>query len=1393
MTSLWSEPFWVLALVGAISASGCSNPPVTTPTRSLDRPSDMALFCAEFELKGGDCLPPIDPEGDPQGYLDAFCGNTNYRTITPTVTVLPTSECDDNSKRLRRDSFYRDPRRAAEILGRDPDRPCCTPDDSSCTAVAPTCLYRSELGLIVNTVRGEIAVADTVPQARGLTTYGKLANLHGGKPGFGFLPAGSFPLHIRSTVPVPPGETATTLDGRFAWAATSNAGSCDFSVLRLQPIANLLALPPNCDDADQACALRDCDAESCPMAVKPWVPSGSGGRKMLSARPGWLELAPWSRAGERRIIAAFPTCGIVATIDASDGANTGRVYEAVSFDPRDGNKIPKILTPAEIAALSCPADCGGDTSPLPPDPIDLPPGGAAKTASFPSSLAVDTFGARVLVSDGVGENVLVVDYDLSAADGAHLLPNPRKIKLDFEVRNDGRSAQRGLDAIRVSPRTPSGQFAYVVAKDSSVRVVDLDREIECETNPDPRYLLSQARTHLRILPDEFNDSNLRRLACLPVGPSATPRSPLATGPGLTMPNGSLPRDIGLTHVDTIPCASSNPNDCAFSKSPDLSAYVASSAALWVGDFAWILGGAGTVLGVQIADRCPGPSYRACFPEFAALHRLALLHTRSQALTNPEQLGLPAQPQALWVQPIDRLGNSRRVLSRFDERSGTSTSGPRPDSDAAGVPVQVGRIGGSLVNLATTLTDTATDISRKRAILPSLAPYYYLPVDPVCDVAILEQAVTLTSPDSNLPVEPTRRPVSTLAFTDPVSATTDTWTLAWEGVLPGMSRSTGSLQPDGTLIDLNGLYCTRGVEPGDKLWVSGCYSNSDCPSGTLCKREQTQITSPGLCMTREKEEECRGLSRGLVVDTVQDTVWAASWLRRYLVRKAEQQVTGSGGDVSDRLTLEEIAEPEFALERQRCNPGDLGKTDVCQDPLFASPVTPRADAPGVACRMAGYDENNKPTASCVRQCDKNSDCGSGFVCAHSRFEAHEAALTNKPARCIRAPVLAAGTPWADGRPMTAEEALKVKFACFPDQVRYEVHGGDSLVLRGDRSSFTTLMKRGSDGVCSRPSPGDSTYNASRTLETRIRLGPHESLADGHPQRCPNTQTGMISHRLPVSPEALDAESCKTLWKDGGKVVLPYGQSEFPLNLVRGQDYYPQPPNLKTERQGPVLGRPKGGWQWDPICVDKPDDPRCKSDIRRAAADPWLNREFELFGMLPLAGGQNQCVLTGPSEEDYPQNGAEQISCSGFCRFPGDHTEVQGVRRVHFENHLGNLVLRVPRRLVDMSKRYDPNPTTKVNGKDVPNPDYNPVVWAIPPEGFGVVFSVVGGSQPFVQYAQTAQRDASSGVLAQGLRAATSASNGVVYLIDEGRGGSSLGLRGQIMRLVGSILDPYFLLR
>jgi hypothetical protein len=76
---------------------------------------------------------------------------------------------------------------------------------------------------------------------------------------------------------------------------------------------------------------------------------------------------------------------------------------------------------------------------------------------------------------------------------------------------------------------------------------------------------------------------------------------------------------------------------------------------------------------------------------------------------------------------------------------------------------------------------------------------------------------------------------------------------------------------------------------------------------------------------------------------------------------------------------------------------------------------------------------------------------------------------------------------------------------------------------------------------------------------------------------------------------------------------------------------------------------------------------------------------------------------------------------------------------------------------------------------------------------VTFRVYGGLAPYALQAVTAHRDDSSGQVAQSLKVAIPALDGILYLIDEGRGGSASGLRGQVMRVIGSLVDPYFLLR
>ena len=90
-------------------------------------------------------------------------------------------------------------------------------------------------------------------------------------------------------------------------------------------------------------------------------------------------------------------------------------------------------------------------------------------------------------------------------------------------------------------------------------------------------------------------------------------------------------------------------------------------------------------------------------------------------------------------------------------------------------------------------------------------------------------------------------------------------------------------------------------------------------------------------------------------------------------------------------------------------------------------------------------------------------------------------------------------------------------------------------------------------------------------------------------------------------------------------------------------------------------------------------------------------------------------------------------------------------------------------------------------------WNEAVWSVPPDGYSVTFVVVGGLTTYALPVKTAQLDVSSGVPAQGLKSVTAGPSGSLYIVDEGRSGQLSGLRGQVLRILGSTVDASFLLR
>lgn len=1341
------------------SSLSCSPSPVTTPSRALDRPSDMALYCVDYEVDG--CLPQgINPDTDPEGYLAAYCGQVDFASsTTPRATVLPLSACEDEPSRVRVENYLSSVRRAAYATGRDVNYPCCAAGTAPCETKHPVCSRRMLTALIANTARGELAVAEVQQRSPGPVRNAVLRSLHGGKPGFGFLPVGRLPAHVRTFSPAEPGPSSARVSAN-AWGVTANAGSCDLSIVSLQRVAELSARASICDETGQYCPGRDCTADSCPQTVQPYLPGTGSSRRTLRARPSWLEIAPWSTGTQRVALVAYPTCGVVAAVALSDAsgacraeAGCGQVLDALGFD-KQGK--PYILTAADLAKLDCAADCGGDDSAsLMPDPATIPPGGGSRPLAYPTHLAIEPQTSRLLVGDAYGGALTIVDLDNAAAAGAHFRGSPRRLSLDFAALPESlRGGQSGTTSIRIAPRTVAGQFAYVVALDGSVRVVDLDREVECETNPDPRFLQQHASDRTRVLPDELNQSNLRRLSCFPNG--VTPRNPLAVGPGILPPGVGLAKDVGFVHLDLPSCDVRDAASCPFVPDADPATWRPTIAGQWIGDYAWILGGGGVLTAVQLADACPQPSFRACFPDYGALHRLALLSTRSQYQPNPELDNLPAYTQAIVTRPVDRLMNVRRLAFGRSTQSDASRrtsdiSVPLTDSDGVGLPVFTTRIDATAVSFFGSVIDEVGK-ERRRLLLPAPASYYYLPVDPICDVALKSQAdsANLASPGEGLPPEPIRRPVAMVHFTDPANVTTQAWSLEWEGTLPNLSRYSGRILNNGTLTDLSGLYCSYGVEQGDKLRLRGCLSDADCAylgSTTRCQREPGQGTTPGLCLTNDQADECRRVSQSILAAGAGDTSWPATWERRYRIARAEQQVSLGNDDIGDRLTLDEIAEPESELERESCT--NLG--DPCQNPVFRpgrsnDALAKKMDGSKVAlpvCRITSKSTVPGADRACILSCSANTDCGQGYVCAHSPYEAAEkAAGKNLGPRCLRAPLIHSDTVGRSGTAIGQAEADRIVRACFPDLAPYEVRAGDSFLMVRTSSSgnreAATVTKRAADGSCQRPAVGDPSAKAARFFEPRLRLGPQQSLPDSDARRCASDPNAWISHRVSASPEAEKQPSCQGLY--AGSVSLPFFGT---VETVRGKSF-----DLQT------------------------------------TSDPWIRREHELMSSLSLDSPSNQCILTDAAQEAY----VGVPSCtSGFCRFPSDHTEVLGVRRVHYESTLGNLVMRVPRVLFDPANKPVPCDS---DSKRLCNPER----WAVPPDGYVVSVGVRSGQSAYQQQARPQTTDTQQAdSLAHSLRTAVSGPGGAVYMVDEGRSGDPTGLRGRILRAIGSIFDAGFLVR
>jgi hypothetical protein len=865
-------------------------------------------------------------------------------------------------------------------LGRYEPRPlsACAPlpsgqQDTFVDPNNPSAFYSPELrALVANSARGEVALVN-VPLA-------VLIDLDRKNPGFNFVPVGRLPETIRAS-------------GDGCMAVTANVDSCDLAVLDLTTLYNMPFA------VNQPGESRDF-ADRVVRRVELWTPAVRGEKpRRLESRPTALELTPLVEhrgsdlscgGATYHAWIALPGCEAVVEAELSLSGDFDPVRAHITRALKVDRNGATFVDPTQ---LTCPAECSAGAAPQNPgDPLMAVNGRLPATQAAPGTLAIDGEDQtqRLVIGDLYGERLTILPLD----SGTGAPAPPHAVQLE--------PGALGVMRARISPRTPAGKFLYAVARDGTVRVVDMDREVECETNPDPIEFAGLPP------PDPLLDA--RRLGCLPLGDRATPhRSAAALGPGIRLPNGALARDVAFVHLDTPdpPVAGVPP----FSAQPGL----------LVGDFAWIASSDGRATAVQVYDACPQPND----PQLEAD---GVTYTPACDVTEnvpPSRLNAYLNNfGAPYPLEVERLSHHiRNGERRFLQPNNVGDAAGTPRLSDPSNPVTVTVKGSPAKVGAGFRTPTLETVLRS---VPGLTP-------------------------ASIVGYPTQ-----LEIPDPQQIRGETWTLGWEGVIPGTNRSYGTLCgpgaddcPRASLIDAGAAVCSRGVQAGDKVELLGCASDDDCVYTQVCAHDPAapaDVTS-GLCLDRNDQ----GDPLGDQLTTCSPLLRAQ---RRYRIVSARQDEALSSGRVVDVLSLAEIYEPEFPAQTHACVI-DADCTDIAV-PAPDSDVAQRAPLP-TRCLL---DTDAQPR--CLRACDPTKTderalCGAGYLCAQTSTSTPD----NPDFRCVRAPL-----------------DVGLFQACFEKAQKYQVRVGDSFSVAGSSSGFLTNNEPDAITHECGPPPESSEFNRLR---------------------------------------------------------------------------------------------------------------------------------------------------------------------------------------------------------------------------------------------------------------------------------------------------------------------------
>lgn len=916
--------------------AACGSTPVVLPSQDFDRPTDMAFACLG-----------IFPDG---------------------VQGEPMDRCQQVP----------------------PATPTTNPSGVKPGQLSPDGVVYKTFAFVTNTERGDLSVVDlSYCRSNDSTCYppgASIVDLDPNSLGYNAAPVGEFPEAV-----------AASQDG--CRLVTANRDSCDLTMVApatlltphltgggtLGPYAKTFPVRTGAGQPlrvapgeiafipQQTAGLprRSDDPTTTPVICDPGSVNGMGGSEGTMAAPvGDPPVTSTASPASWHAVVTFPSCDLVALVDLPSGAILD------SYQVKLNGDSSAYVFSATGTEPSCPIiDCipdatatGSGAGGAPPDNGIGGAGGSAGTggtgggtgSSTPlevKALALRPDGSRVYfgATNSPVVGALKIQGDaLSVPDegGSTALVNAlgvTRLRLSVDPFDKAPAAQLAdptkpeYGRFVAEEDNKQMQFLYAVARDASLRVMDVYLDpnatttptapFECDVGVDPTDPKIAAFTDPTLAgangAASFNDPARN---CFKYG--TVRRLPQATTDGLRFP--SAVQDIAFGYYWTPPTTvASDPN-----AEP-------TNEIILNGAFGFVLTSTGAVYIVNIDP---------------AIRQTGQLTGDLNAMPPPVASLQPESPLP--------LPNSLRDSNVVTFTAGLGPLSGPPRLDTAPIALSTGP----------TLRVFQAYVTRENSLI----------------VPLFDNGV----PTAPSPPEPSPTYVF---FPNRASVTPQTWGVTWEGALAG-TRFGGTIDPthdpDGAgpvsaLTDYGGSFCTStGVRPGDVVTLLGCDTDSICGPGRACVHSQRAPASVedtiihGLCFPQARADNSSSMAPGFPNSpTCQELLQTFGKYEVLLPsvtppagqnpvdpqitvliqpKKAEVPLTASCVDI-DAITFDGASGPA------NCPPADFPDLQACPAKgLNTDPDT-------VGCFRCINQPGTDVDGRCLMRCNNDLDCRTGRIC------------------------------------------------------------------------------------------------------------------------------------------------------------------------------------------------------------------------------------------------------------------------------------------------------------------------------------------------------------------------------------------------------------------------------